>query len=95
MKKKYVKTKNKSHIIKVNIPSSDIEAFESSKLRIENDLVKVAELLAPYTESMKLFQERISEMYKPLFSVADIYGKHFEAMKDLQKQLFSTVFDDS
>lgn len=92
MKKKVVKktkTKTKGPIVKVVIPTADIQAFESSKLRIEQDLIKVADLLAPYTESMKLFQERISEMYKPLFSVADIYGNHFEAMKDLQKQLLA------
>jgi len=86
MKKKEVKqTKTKGPVVKIAIPSADIQAFETSKLLIEKDFVRIANLLAPYTESMKLFQERKSEMYKPLFSVADIYGKHFEAMKDLQK----------
>lgn len=87
MKKKDVK--NKRHIVKVTIPRSDIEAFESSKLRIEQDLIKVADLLAPYTESIKLFQESIAEIYKPLVSVADVYSQYFDYIKLIQNELLA------
>lgn len=90
MKKKDVKqTKPKKRIVKLAISNDDIQAFESSKLRIEQDLIKVADLLAPYTQSIKLFQDRIAEMYKPLLSVADVYSEYFDSIKIIQKELLA------
>lgn len=88
MKKKGVtQSKKIVPILKIATPSNGVQAFKSSKLPEEIDIVKIADLLARYKESMKLFQERISETYKTPISYADIYGKHFEVVKNLQEQL--------
>lgn len=80
-------SKTEGLTIKATISNTDMQAFKSLKPVLIKDLMRAVDSLAPYTESIKLFQERMLKMYEPLTQITDVYANYFATIKKVQKEL--------